>query len=104
MSDFDHTIDGFRVLFKGLYIHQDAVSGVSKVLSMDAGVEGVSEVVFQLDKENHEYIHVFWFDSDGEMLDLYIFEVGGTQMVFDDALRALQTLIKTPYSIESNTD
>ena len=97
----DNTIDGFRVLFKGLYIHQDAVDNVSKVLSMD--VDKASKVVLQLDNKNREYINVYWFDPEDKQLDMFIISMDGVQMVFDDTLRALQTLIKMSYTIESNT-
>ena len=78
------TIDGFRVPFQGLSIHQDAVTNVSKVLSIT--VPNAVKVVLQLDKKNHEYINVFWFDSDDEMLNTFVVKMDGTKMVFDDTL------------------
>ena len=94
----DNTIDGFRVLFKGLYIHQDAVDDIDKVLSMV--VDGASKVVFQPNNRNREYINVYWFDSYDKQLDMFVISMDGTQMVFDDTLQALKTLIKMPYTIE----
>lgn len=94
----DNTIDGFRVLFKGLYIHQDAVDDIDKVLSMV--VDGASKVVFQPNNRNREYINVYWFDSYDKQLDMLVISMDGTQMVFDDTLQALKTLIKMPYTIE----
>ena len=94
----DNTIDGFRVLFKGLYIHQDAVDDIDKVLSMV--VDGANKVVFQPNNRNREYINVYWFDSYDKQLDMLVISMDGTQMVFDDTLQALKTLIKMPYTIE----
>ena len=94
------SINPFRVPFRGLFIHQDAVQDVQQVV--DALVPDAEKVEIFVHK--HALVMVLWVDESGNILKEHITEFDGTEMACSDAIRAMKTLLELPTTVETMDD